>query len=526
MTTCSTEVCGTGNWSGPLPGDPDNNVVLGATPAFGGIDVAWSMPGVNPFAVAHTLVYRGEVSNFSQSIQIATTAGNYYFDKLDNNNRYYYWVRIVSINGTLGNVIGPASAVAEPMVGKLIEDLTGRIDAGVLAQSLRTKLDKIDLLDTSLDGETASRLNGQQALGSLLAQVQTELGQLNTVLQEEVTQRVESDSALITAVNSVAASASGTTALIFEEQAARATADSALAAQITLAQSSLGSNLAQAQTSLQTNINTVDDKVTNIGALYTAKVSVDGLVGGFGIYNDGTEVEAGFDVDRFWIGRTNSNKRKPFIIENGTTYIDEALIRNASIDNAKIGSLDAGKINTGVLSANVIQTGSLDSKISNIDWAKISNAYITNAQIGYAAITTAKIGNNEITFPSFAQGASITDINPGSTVTLATLTVPRSFATPGYILVEYMMSQVSSGNTMYFDQWAQGDTNVYVDGSAVAGFTSIYVASFNSVSLIQDALHYAYTSYSTITVTYTRTGGTAAATRIMNPSIFFIELKR
>ena len=59
MTSCTTGTCGVGGWGGPLPGDPDNNSVLTATPAFGGIDVSWSYPGTNPQAVAHTVLYRG-----------------------------------------------------------------------------------------------------------------------------------------------------------------------------------------------------------------------------------------------------------------------------------------------------------------------------------------------------------------------------------------------------------------------------------------------------------------------------------
>ena len=76
--------------------------------------------------------------------------------------------------------------------------------------------------------------------------------------------------------------------------------------------------------------------MTEIGALWTARLSVNGLVGGFGVYNNGEFVEAGFDVDRFWVGRTQANKRKPFIIENGITYIDSAVIREASIDTLRL----------------------------------------------------------------------------------------------------------------------------------------------------------------------------------------------
>lgn len=80
-----------------------------------------------------------------------------------------------------------------------------------------------------------------------------------------------------------------------------------------------------------------------VGSLYTAKVQSGGLIGGFGIYNDGTEVDAGFDVDRFWLGRTNSNKRKPFIMDGDVVYINNAMIRNGSIQEGHLGPITIGK---------------------------------------------------------------------------------------------------------------------------------------------------------------------------------------
>ena len=124
-------------------------------------------------------------------------------------------------------------------------------------------------------------------------------------------------------------------AAVATETTARIDGDSALAGQITTAQSTLNGNIAAAQTTLQTNINTVNGKVTQIGALYTAKLSVNGLVGGFGVYNDGTTVAAGFDVDTFWVGRTSADMIKPFIISGGVTYITNAAIQSITFDKLR-----------------------------------------------------------------------------------------------------------------------------------------------------------------------------------------------
>lgn len=475
MTTCSTNACGVGGWGGPLPGDPDNNSILSATPAFGGIDVSWTYPGTYPEAVAHVVLYRGVVPDFNAAIVIATVGGNFFYDKSTSPQliQYYYWITIVSVNGTVGAPIGPASAIAKPTIASVIEGLTAQIDAGMLAQSLKTEIDKITLNYSELQSEIADRISANSALSAALADVQSGVDQSLAYIGQEITLRQEGDSALAIQVNSVAAANANNLALIQSEstarvnadsalatqlntvaaltdsnaaaiqteqtaranadsalsssistvsatasaknrtyyqtsaptsnrvtgdiwydsndnnrayrwsgtswvettdpriastaaaltteQTARADADSALAAQITTAQTTLNGNIASVQTTLQTEIDTVDGKVTQIGALYTAKLSVDGLIGGFGVYNDGTTVEAGFDVDTFWVGRTQANKRKPFIISNGVTYIDDAAIEKLTFtklrDAAGAVVIENGKIKADYLNVTTITGG-------------------------------------------------------------------------------------------------------------------------------------------------------------------------
>jgi hypothetical protein len=478
MTSCSTSECGIGGWGGPLPGDPDNNSVLTATPAFGGIDVSWTYPATNPQAVAYVQLYRGLSSTFANAILLATVGGNFFYDKSTNTQliEYFYWIKIVSVNGTVGELIGPASAIAKPPIATVIEQLTGRIDAGLLAQSLKTDIDQITLNYQDLLDEVDNRIAANTALSTALLQVQGGVTEALTFINEEITERQEGDSALVSELNTVAAANSLNLALIQEEQVARVSGDSANAAlyttlnsqvnntttglpatratllndyftkadtnsaissatsslvsttalntaledytntaalqtdyytktqadsaissatqnlvsntgltnalgsytttasletnyytktatdsaissAVTTSQTTLNGNIASAQTTLQTNINTVDDTVTQIGALYTAKVSVNGLIGGFGVYNDGSTIQAGFDVDEFWVGRTQANKRKPFIISEGVTYIDEAAIEKLTFSKLRDESgsfiVENGKVKADYL--NVIR---------------------------------------------------------------------------------------------------------------------------------------------------------------------------
>jgi len=330
------KVCGTGGWGGPLPGDPDNNSILTASPAFGGIELEWTYPTTNPNAVAHVRLYRNVFPVLETAVPLAIVNGNRYYDKTNSTIRYYYWMRIQSINGgPLGEAIGPASAVGRPVIQDVITQLTGMIDAGVLAESLRSDIDSIATNYGELVGEIADRLAGDAALSLALANVQAGIDQAMSFIASEVTQRQEGETALITQIDSLGAVNAAVAALVQTETNARVAADAALASQITAAQVALGEQVAGVEVALQANIDAVDGEVTAIGALYTAKVTVNGLVGGFGVYNNGVLVEAGFDVDRFWIGRTNADKRKPFIVEDGVVYINDAVINKLTFSKLR-----------------------------------------------------------------------------------------------------------------------------------------------------------------------------------------------
>jgi hypothetical protein len=346
-----------------LPGDPDNNSVLTATPAFGGIDVAWTYPTSNPQAVAHVLIYRGVLASFNAAIQIAVVSGDRYYDKSQTtqNLTYYYWIKIVSVNGTVGALIGPASAMAKPPIANVIEQLSGQINVGLLAQSLKADIDKITLNATDIAAEIANRISANNALSSSVAQVQTNLTSAVTLINTEITNRTNANTALVSQINTVAAANTTNAAAIVTETNARIAADSSLATQITTVQTSAANNLASVQTTLQTNITAVDGKATAIGARYTAQVGVNGLVGGFGVYNNGTTIEAGFDVNTFWIGSSQGNKKKPFIVDGGVVYIDEAAINKLTFtklrDEAGTVMVANGKIKANYLQVNEANGG-------------------------------------------------------------------------------------------------------------------------------------------------------------------------
>lgn len=371
MTELCTSCCGTGTWTGPAPGDPNFDVALFATPAFGGIQLGWSYPSVNPAAVAHTQVYRGNTADASGSSQIAIAAGSTFFDQLSvtTPTTYYYWIRIVSVNGTVGDLVGPASAVAKPRSQAIGEDLSsggGSIDDSYLSQELRSEIGRITLTYDELRQEILNRIGANNAFAAALNATNGQLTNALTLIAQEEQQRVDGQAALVSrmdmlaainndnaaaiiheaelrlAADSAAASdisalytATGNTAAaVVNETNARTAADSSLASQINTVQSTLGNQIASVQTNAQTQIDATNNKVN---ALWTVKVQAGSnppRIAGIGLTNDGTTADFGIIADRFWFDTPDGVGRvKPFVIENNTVYMENAVIRNLQAEN-------------------------------------------------------------------------------------------------------------------------------------------------------------------------------------------------
>ncbi|WP_144982895.1 phage tail tip fiber protein [Halomonas sp. C22] len=164
------------------------------------------------------------------------------------------------------------------------------------------------------------------------------------------------------------------------------------------------------------------------GALYTAKVQSGGLVGGFGIFNDGSEVEAGFDVDRFWIGRTDSDKRKPFIIDGNVVYMNNAMIRNGSIQEGQLGPITIGKffLNDGTpvtTAGGLIRADAID--VDNLSVAEAARFYADVQSGNYIAGQSGwRIRQNGTV--EFNQGQFNGSVNVGSVTGLGSLATQDS----------------------------------------------------------------------------------------------------
>lgn len=418
--------CGVGGWGGPVPGDPSNNSILSASPAFGGIDVTWTYPTTNPEALAYVKLYRALIDDFDAAILIAELGGGFFYDKLNSSSEYFYWIRIVSRNtGLAGDPIGPASAVARPTLEATLELLTGAIDSGLLSTSLKNQLDQISVLNENLANEITDRETGEITLAEAMEAVTAGLAEAHTFILNEVATRTSEDSALAEAIAGVVVT--------------------------------IGDDIAA---SIVTLTAAVDEITGNINAMYTAKVTVNGLVGGFGIVNDGDEVEAGFDVDKFWIGRTAADKRKPFIVEDDVVYIDEAAILKLIFTKLRDETGDF-IVEDGQVKASYIDTkglvirDSLGNPVfsagSGLNWSLVTGAGkpANNADVTAANTAAGIAGQGALATANYA--------SIGSTVRFASGTVMN---TSDFVNI---LSKIGAGNI-----------GTFIDGLAV---TSAYIGN-------------------------------------------------
>lgn len=122
------------------------------------------------------------------------------------------------------------------------------------------------------------------------------------------------------------------------------------------------------------------EAVDGLKASYIIKTDVNGLVAGYGLYNTGNTSAFGVNADYFYVGKSDAGGKKPFMVLNtsqtigGVTYpagtwIDVALIANATIGSAHIAnasitdahivSLNASKITAGIIDAERIGANSI-----------------------------------------------------------------------------------------------------------------------------------------------------------------------
>jgi len=365
--------CGTGKGTLVIPGDPDlNSSALTAVSAKDYIALSWTLPTINVGALSKVLIYRNTVNNFDTAALIRTWAGDYFQDRVDVQlgTTYYYWIRLLSVNSTLGDPIGPASATMQPPIAWLIEAMEGQLSNSVLNTTLRSQIDSINTITSDLAFEVSSRLSNETGFSDMVADLISSLGDTDALLASEVTARQDGNAAVIEQLDLMIAQGGGgdSAAAIAQEASLRVAEDIALGVLIASVTTTAGNNLAAhtnyvaaqvtAETARVERFETIEaqagDDVAALEALavvvsgpdgltaqWQVKTDINGYISGFGLYSDGATSDFLVLADTFAIGSPTYPDVFPFIIAdvNGETQIAlnaRTLIPDAHITNAMI----------------------------------------------------------------------------------------------------------------------------------------------------------------------------------------------
>jgi hypothetical protein len=399
-----TAVCGTGlSTRVSQPGDPDFAAsILSAQQQLGGIRLYWTYPLTNPHAVAHTLVYRAITADYATSVHIAVAAGNTYLDPYlveDHGTTYYYWIKMISINGTEGDVIGPASATAQPSAEELLKLMIGKLSASQLNDELTASIGNVANFESSLTAEQRARLDADGSLAAMAAQLQSEIGVIDAVFKQGREANADIFSAITNEFNLQLSKIGSNAAAIQVEKTTRVTNYDALAATI--------ETISAATASSSVSIQELKTVSTGDGAQWTLKLDANGKISGISARNDGERSEVFIKSDVFAIVHKDKKDELvyPFIVDvvNGESVIAlnaKALIPDAQITNAMVGNY---------IASNDYEFGEKGWGIFKEFWGYGGYAEFNNIKArGNIEATSIKAGSVNIIDTLMVQGQAIT----------------------------------------------------------------------------------------------------------------------
>lgn len=431
----------------PLGVLPPVPIAFQAEGVFGGIVLSWELPQNFYDGHAHTEIWRSATADPETRVQVGIAVGSSYFDVMSDLGEatFYYWIRFASVTGRKGPFSQAEQATKPEDVEQLLIRLSGEIDESILSLALA---DRIGLIDApaSLEGSVAARIKvesdaraeSDESFAYQIEDISAQIESARATIRKETETRVAVDDAMARDMGLLYSAVGENTAAIKTEQETRATADSATAKSVQTVQTALDGSVASIQAQAKS--------INGLSAQYTLTTDVNGYVSGFGTYNNGKTSDFAVTADRFWIAPPNSlGKIKPFIVQNGSVYIDTAMIREASIQQGKIGPISFGKITDayglpvttvgGKLKATSIETDQLWTAIANARTAFIGSASIGYAAIGRAhiqdlAVDTLKIAGNAVTVPQFASASYPI---PGGGAWTAVISLYFLVETPGWL---------------------------------------------------------------------------------------------
>jgi hypothetical protein len=268
----------------------------------GAILVEWDPPGYGGHL--YTEIWAGTLNDIRGATAVGMAPGASFPHLVGSEQERYYWVRFVNVSGLAGRFHAQSGIYGKSLPSFILPDPpTDALDASELNRLLDERLRWLEDPETGLPSTTSSYSN-------LNAQINEDGG---IVSQVEGLQVAVEPSNLFAGLQ--------TQGIVWADATGEGTA----------------------------------------GATYTLKLRAQDNTGaaqvGFGMAavkeNGQWVADVQFNANRFSIrdpsAPIGSPRRYPFIVANGVTYIDTAMIPNLGVTNAKIANLSADKLTAGAI---------------------------------------------------------------------------------------------------------------------------------------------------------------------------------
>lgn len=348
---------------------------LRAEGAYSIINLSWEYPKYKNHA--YTEIYRSTDDSLGTAQFIGTSIAALYSDPVGTEQKYYYWVRNVSMANVTSAWNNTAGTVAETAVD--VAKRIAAVEAEILSDPLTQELsDKITLLE-----------NRNDSFISELRQVSANTASLNS----QVVAQDNNNRAAIQVQQKVTAG---------------------LSAQYTV---KVDVNGHVAGFGLASQV--VNDTPTSAFIIRADK---------FAIVDPASTSNS--------LTYTPSADTVPFSVVNGQTYIKAAFIQDATITNAKIQSVDADKITAGTITAAVdlrapvVRSGTVIPGQSGFylgQYSGVNRFYVGNGSTGISGRSLEFDGTNTIVRGDiYAYGGTIGGNNITSSYIQSTNYVPNS----------------------------------------------------------------------------------------------------
>ena len=393
FVTKSSTANGGGVFNDPRPPKPANFKAFGM---FNMVGLEWLRP-TTPW-YAFTEIYRvdldafdGETPVFADALFVGSSSSGFYSDMVEPDRSFIYWARHVNRDGDAGDVSSPegtpasTSATPEDVLIKYSDEVA----TGDNFKWLRSDLSVIDSLNRSLQGSglgdsaLADLLSSSSSLSDILAEQAMGEALSKHTQSESIQQQFAKNYARLSGGIHAAVNADEAYVMRIQELESRWENDlgktiDAKIESFNLALSSESGAIAQALTNYSVDYDGTAVSLQELASAsaaqdgqYTAqwgvKSNVDGLQGGVGFLNNGTETSFVVDAGVFAV-TGGQDELFPFVIKDGKTVIASAVIEDAEIynllsanivaENIKVGrTLSSPTINGGLINGARLQVG-------------------------------------------------------------------------------------------------------------------------------------------------------------------------